>query len=129
MSAPTHETRRPRRVYQEGTDPDPRFSLANERTFLAWLRTAMALMAAGVGIQAVNTTTALLHAPLVTGLAVLLLLGGVLISAVSFTRWATTERALRTGRPLPPPRMGAFLGYGLTVIGIAVAVLLILLGF
>ena len=47
-------TRWPARVYGVGTEPDPRFTLANERTFLAWLRTSLALMAAGVGIAAVG---------------------------------------------------------------------------
>ncbi|WP_019854087.1 YidH family protein [Actinopolyspora mortivallis] len=126
MSAPSHGTRRwPRRVYEAGTDPDPRFSLANERTFLAWLRTAMALMAAGVGIEMLNTG-GLLRTPLVTVLAVLLLLGGIVVSAVAFTRWAVTEHALRTGRSLPPPRLGAFLGYGLAVVGLVAVVLLLL---
>jgi putative membrane protein len=32
----------------EGTEPDYRFTLANERTFLAWIRTALALLAGGV---------------------------------------------------------------------------------
>ena len=30
--------------------PDIRFTLANERTFLAWLRTAIGLIAAGVAV-------------------------------------------------------------------------------
>ena len=36
------------RWYEEGEEPDYRFTLANERTFLAWLRTALALIAGGV---------------------------------------------------------------------------------
>ena len=40
------DRRFPRSVYGEGEEPDPRFSLANERTFLAWLRTALAMYAA-----------------------------------------------------------------------------------
>ena len=31
-----------------GEEPDPRFSLANERTFLAWIRTSIALIAGGL---------------------------------------------------------------------------------
>jgi putative membrane protein len=34
-----------RRWYDEGVDPDRRYSLANERTFLAWIRTSLALVA------------------------------------------------------------------------------------
>lgn len=42
----------PGRVYDSGHEPDPRFTLANERTFLAWTRTALALIAAGVSLAA-----------------------------------------------------------------------------
>ena len=42
----------PRWVYDGGTEPDPRFTLANERTFLAWIRTSIAFMAAGVALEA-----------------------------------------------------------------------------
>ena len=41
-----------RRVFPEGTEPDPRFTLANERTFLAWMRTALAFIAGGVALEA-----------------------------------------------------------------------------
>ena len=36
----------------EGEEPDARFSYANERTFLAWNRTALALI--GVGLAVAN---------------------------------------------------------------------------
>ena len=42
----------PQSVYRDGSEPDPRFSLANERTFLAWIRTSLALFAAGVALEA-----------------------------------------------------------------------------
>ena len=41
----------PDSVYREGVEPDPRFTFANERTFLAWLRTALALVVAGVAVD------------------------------------------------------------------------------
>lgn len=44
----------PNRVYGHGTEPDPRFSLANERTFLAWIRTSLALVAAGIALEALQ---------------------------------------------------------------------------
>src|SRR5262249_51837567 len=34
----------------EGTQPDYRFSLANERTFLAWIRTGLALVGGGLAV-------------------------------------------------------------------------------
>lgn len=119
--------RRPRKVYEVGSEPDPRFTLANERTFLAWLRTALALMAAGVGIE----TASVLNPPtsaLATALAVALLLGGIIVSVTAFTRWARAERALRTGEPLPAMRPGPVLGYGLGAIGVAAVLLLIIIG-
>lgn len=42
--------KRRHRLDQVGHDPDYRFSLANERTFLAWLRTALALLGGGVAL-------------------------------------------------------------------------------
>ena len=42
----------PRHVFEAGTEPDPRFTLANGRAFLAWIRTALALVAAGVALEA-----------------------------------------------------------------------------
>jgi len=52
-SSPHRDHRWPRAVYGVGTEPDPRFSFANERTFLAWIRTALGFVAAGVAVAAV----------------------------------------------------------------------------
>ena len=40
---------------QQGEEPDYRFSLANERTFLAWIRTALAVLAGGVILDQFST--------------------------------------------------------------------------
>ena len=53
MNGSDPDRRWPRQVYAVGTEPDPRFSFANERTFLAWIRTALGFLAAGVAIAAV----------------------------------------------------------------------------
>ena len=87
-----------------GEDPDPRFTFANERTFLAWNRTALALIGGGLAAgqlldfdsEAVRLLVAL--PPVV--------LGGVL-AVTSYRRWEANERAMRLGEPLPvigPPR-------------------------
>ncbi|MGH8827337.1 MAG: YidH family protein [Jiangellaceae bacterium] len=109
----------PRSVYDVGNDPDPRFTLANERTFLAWIRTALALMAAGVALEALeipaNEPTRLV---LVVALAAL----GALSSGVAFVRWARAERALRQSRPLPAPALAPVLAFGLALAAVVVVI-------
>jgi inner membrane protein YidH len=80
-------------------EPDPRFTLANERTFLAWIRTALAVVAAAVATDALMAAEwpDVVRRPIV----VLLLLAGTAISAGAALRWLGVERALRSGRPLP----------------------------
>ncbi|GGG47219.1 hypothetical protein GCM10011374_07040 [Kocuria dechangensis] len=74
------------RVLGGGTEPDPRFTLANERTFLAWIRTSLAFLAGGIAVEAF--TEDLFPAPMRTVLAVVLLLLGVLISAGAGWAWS-----------------------------------------
>src|SRR5215212_6695060 len=100
------DRRFPRGVYGVGEEPDPRFSLANERTFLAWMRTSLALSAAGVALEALDL-------PIGPGLrlacAVLLIGLGLLAPVQAWFGWAATERALRRSRPLPAPRLAPVL--------------------
>lgn len=88
-----------RRLLGGDAEPDPRFTLANERTFLAWIRTSLAVIAAAVATDAVMVDVW----PDVVrqGVAVLLLAAGTVISASAALRWLSVERALRAGRPLP----------------------------
>lgn len=90
----------PQWIYRAGTEPDPRFSLANERTFLAWIRTSLALFAAGVVLE---TLAPPIHPPLRAAAAFLLILVGVLAGVQSWFGWARNERALRNATPLPGP--------------------------
>jgi putative membrane protein len=101
-------------VYRVGEDPDVRFSLANERTLLAWIRTAMALLAGGVAIDVVNLH---LSTGLQRALAVLVLALGILCAVDSWVRWARSERAMRLAAPLPAPALGAVIAVGLVVTG------------
>lgn len=84
-----------------GTDPDPRFSLANERTFLAWIRTALGAVAAALTLEAIagQTNSGSTHRPTIVALLVF----AVLLTAVALARWFRIEIAMRTGRPLPLP--------------------------
>lgn len=80
-------------------DPDVRFSYANERTFLAWNRTALAMMTAGLAV------TQLLPPFDVPGgrrmIGVPLIVVGTLVAVASFFQWQRNERAMRAHRPLP----------------------------
>ncbi|GAA4228735.1 DUF202 domain-containing protein [Actinomadura meridiana] len=123
MTAP-HRPDSPRgrwsdRLLAEGTDPDPRFTLANERTFLAWIRTALALIAAGVGLALADD---LVGAPLRPVLAVGFAATGALVAGLAFRRWLRTERALRRAETLPPPALAPVISYGLAVGAIVVLV-------
>jgi putative membrane protein len=89
------------RLLPGGTEPDPRFTLANERTFLAWIRTSLAMLAGGIAIEAF--TSDLFLEPVRKGLAVLLLLLGMLLSAGAAVRWIRVERSMRNKTPLPLP--------------------------
>ena len=100
-------------VYAEGAEPDYRFSLANERTFLAWIRTALALVAGGVALDAFPVSAS---ERLQTWLAALLVLLGMACAIASWFRWARAERAIRTHQPLPSSGPTAWLALGLVVV-------------
>ncbi|MFI7023068.1 YidH family protein [Micromonospora sp. NPDC049900] len=108
--------RRPGRLFAVGTDPDPRFTLANERTFLAWIRTSLALFAAGIALEGLNLP---IHPGYRLAAAVLLIALGTLTPAHAWLGWLRTERALRLSRGLPPPTsMAVPLATGLLTVGI-----------
>jgi putative membrane protein len=113
----------PVRLRETGEDPDPRFSFANERTFLAWIRTALALLAAGIGLEAFAPPLAV--PGLRQTLAALLVLSGVLTSGLAFRRWLRNEVAMREQRPLPPPRLAPWLSYGVAATALAVFALVL----
>ena len=105
------------RLMAQGSDPDPRFTFANERTFLAWIRTSLALLAAGIGLQAFVEDV--LADPLRLGVAVLLLVLGAALALTAFTRWLRSERALRLGRTLPGLGVAPVIAGGVAVSGVA----------
>jgi putative membrane protein len=107
-----------------GTEPDPRFTFANERTFLAWSRTALALVVAGLGIvqllppfPGVPVGRHLLGVPLIV-------LGAV-SAVVAYAEWVRNQRALRRGEPLPQSVMPWILAA--TIMGMAVISAIVLL--
>jgi putative membrane protein len=86
------------------TRPDYRFSLANERTFLAWLRTGLALVGGGLAVAQ------FLEPGVVrTALAIALMALGGAVAVRAVDHWARCERAMRENRDLPPSRFPAVL--------------------
>ena len=108
-----------------GTEPDARFTLANERTFLAWNRTALALVVAGLGIvQLLPPFPGVPWGRHVLGVPLIVLGAGV--SVTSFVEWQRTQTAMRRGTPIPRSVLPQVLAA--TITGVAVmsaAVLLV----
>ncbi len=113
--------RRPRSVYGVGTDPDPRFSMANERTALAWVRTGLAFVAGGIALTSVSVVTALPAWVDVAAALSCLIGAGTAVNAV--ISWRGNERAMRRGDPLPSPRVLPWL------VGAVVVAALVIVGF
>ena len=105
-------------------EPDYRFTLANERTFLAWIRTALGLLAGGV---AVGQVVPPFGVPGATAALSLMCLGlAAVLAATSYPRWRAVQRAMRAGRPLPSSRAVLVLAVGVLVVTLTAAVLVVL---
>jgi putative membrane protein len=106
------------------SEPDARFTFANERTFLAWTRTALAFMVAGLGIvqllppfPGVPWGRHLLGVPLIV-------IGGV-IAVVSYGQWLRSQRALRRGEPLPRSVLPMVLAVTIATMAVVSAIVLL----
>ncbi|MDG4859803.1 DUF202 domain-containing protein [Streptomyces sp. T-3] len=115
----------PRRIREEGETPDYRFSLANERTFLAWVRTALALVGGGF---AVDQFLPDLRWGWRVGLAIALLAVGALCSLRAVNHWVRCELAMRRGEDLPVSRFPALLGLAVGVVAL-IMVIVVLFGW
>lgn len=116
-------TRWRQRILGGGEEPDPRFTLANERTFLSWIRTSLALVAGGVAVEAL--TQHIFEPQIRTLLAVVLLTLGTLLAAGAFTRWLRLERSLRHKRPIPLPLIAPMLALGAALIPVVLILVLV----
>lgn len=112
-----------RNLFPDGEEPDPRFTLANERTFLAWTRTALAFLAGGIALEAFELPG--IEPGVRRGVAVLVIVISMAISAGAAVRWVRIERALRHSRPLPAPAIVPVLCLGVFLASIVVAVSLL----
>ena len=115
-------SRWPNSVYGVGSEPDPRFTLANERTFLAWIRSAIAIIAIGVAINELGIGK---NDSLRAIVVVALIIVGVALALFSFLRWANIERSMRQGKPLPSLISGLGFVLALALIALLIALLVV----
>jgi putative membrane protein len=110
-------------VDSDRREPDYRFSLANERTLLAWVRTSLALDVAGLGV--------IRFAPPLGVPGGRELVGGVLVLLGAATAWSgyrrflATDHAIRAGAPLPAHAAPRILAAALAVVSLAILLLLL----
>lgn len=102
-------------VRSVGQDPDPRFTLANERTFLAWVTTSLGLLGVGLAVGTLipqQSTT-------LTVLAALWVLMSMLTALRALVRWFRLERAMRAGDALPLSSSIPFVALALAALSLA----------
>jgi len=97
-------------------EPDYRFTLANERTFLAWQRTALGLLAAAVAVVQLVPELSIAGARHVLGIILGLL--AILTAGMGILRWQQVDRAMRRDLPLPRHPTPVYLGIGLALVGL-----------
>jgi len=104
-----------RRPDRDG-EPDYRFTLANERTFLAWIRTALGLIAGGVATRQLIPSFAVPGARTALALACVAL--ALLVAGVSYPRWRQVQTAIRHGEPIPRSIVLPLVAVGVVVIAV-----------
>ena len=120
-----HDDSDPRSSPDAATEPDVRFTLANERTFLAWNRTALALVVAGLGIvQLLPPFPGVPWGRHALGVPLIAL--GAVVAVASYLEWRRNQAALRRGAPLPRSVLPRVLAATIAGIGaLSAAVLLV----
>ena len=99
MSSPRTPQSPKKRLDDVGEEPDARFSFANERTYLAWNRTALAVIVAGLAVTNILIPDDSGAGPKIIGITLMVL--GILLAGVSYFNWYAAEKALRERRALP----------------------------
>ncbi|GJF11961.1 hypothetical protein NGTWS1803_21090 [Mycolicibacterium cyprinidarum] len=104
-------------------EPDYRFTLANERTFLAWIRTSLALIAGGIAV--VQFVPEFRIPGVRHGLSIVLLAGGGLLAAQAVRRWQQVQAAMRRDQDLPTTHVPLLLGGAIFAVTVVVLVVLV----
>jgi putative membrane protein len=105
----------------EEREPDVRFTYANERTFLAWNRTALALIATGVAATQLLPEFHVTGGRRILGLPLIGL--GALVALTSYRHWKANQRAMRRDEPLPRSPMPLVLAVGVSIVAVIAVVL------
>jgi putative membrane protein len=98
------------------SEPDYRFTLANERTFLAWIRTALGLLAGGVAVH--QLVTPFKRSGARTSLAVGCLVLSIVLAVGAYSHWRSVQQAMRRDAPLPGNILVPVLAVGAGVIAL-----------
>lgn len=104
---------------KDGSEPDYRFSLANERTFLAWIRTALAILAGVVLLD--QFAERVEPKSLLAGVALVLSILGAVLAYCAYSRWKGNEIAMRNSAPLPAPSGIPLLGTATICVALVLA--------
>jgi inner membrane protein YidH len=99
-----------------GDEPDVRFTYANERTFLAWSRTALALVVTGIAATQLLPKLDIEGERRLIGIPLIVL--GAVLEIVAYQHWFANERAMRLHQPLPQSRLALVLAIGIAIVAI-----------
>ncbi|MCO5994290.1 YidH family protein [Actinoallomurus rhizosphaericola] len=111
-------------VPSDATAPDARFLFANERTFLAWSRTALALVAAGLaGVQVLRPFPGVPWSRDLLGVPLMVL--GAVIATVGYLEFRRNQRALHQRRPLPRSWLPTILAVAVTLTAVTSVVVVL----
>ncbi len=109
-------------------EPDARFTFANERTFLAWSRTGLALIVAGLGIvQLLPPFPGVPWGRHLIGIPLIVL--GAVVAVAGYAEWVRNQRALRRGKPVPRSALPVILTATIAALAIVSAVVLLVSAF
>ncbi len=114
----------PSRLVSEDIEPDYRFTLANERTFLAWMRTSLALLAAAVAVVQFVPDLGSQTFRDVFGIVFTVLAAGS--AAGGLWRWTSTQRTMRQGNHLRRGSLPVTLAVTLALLALGVFIVLVL---